>query len=72
MGCGPPKVMKIGLGPATPLLGSATLPFVISTEVERSAVFVHPRDTEISPLRYASVEMTKGRVTIQSRRQGGG
>jgi hypothetical protein len=36
MGWGPPKVMKSGLGPATALLGSVTLPFVISTEVERS------------------------------------
>jgi hypothetical protein len=29
MGCGPPKVMKIGLGPAIALLGSVTRPFVI-------------------------------------------
>jgi hypothetical protein len=36
MGFGPPKVMKIGLGPATALLGSVTLPFVISTEAQRS------------------------------------
>jgi hypothetical protein len=36
MGCCPPKAMKIGLGPATALLGSVTFPFVISTEVERS------------------------------------
>jgi hypothetical protein len=36
MGCGPPKGMKNGLGPATALLGSVTLPFVISTEAQRS------------------------------------
>jgi hypothetical protein len=32
---GPPKGMKNALCPATTLLGSATLPFVISTEAER-------------------------------------
>jgi hypothetical protein len=36
VGCGPPKGMKNGLGTATALLGSVTLPFAISTEVERS------------------------------------
>jgi hypothetical protein len=33
---GAPKVMKNALCPATTLLGSATLPFVISTEAKRS------------------------------------
>jgi hypothetical protein len=36
MAGGPPKVMKNALCPATTLLGSATLPFVISTEAKRS------------------------------------
>jgi hypothetical protein len=33
---GPPKVMKNGFYSATTLSGSATLPFVISTEAKRS------------------------------------
>ena len=36
--CGPPKVMKNGSCSATTVPGSTALPFVISTEVERSAV----------------------------------
>ena len=34
--CGPPKVMKNGFCPATALHGSVALPFVISTEAQRS------------------------------------
>jgi hypothetical protein len=36
--CGPPKVMKNGVYPATALHGSATLPFVIPSAAKGSAV----------------------------------
>jgi hypothetical protein len=36
--CGPPRVMKNGLGPATTFYGTAALSFVIPSEAERSAV----------------------------------